>query len=63
MHNKLRVCVICDYTTRYVLVCIGCFPILPYILKEIRFQFQLTSTNIKVKITTKINSYQKCDVI
>ena len=43
--------------------CIGCFPILPYMRK---FQFSLSvskSTNIRVKITIKINPYKNFDVI
>ena len=44
--------------------CIGCFPILPYIRK---FQFSVsvysTSTNLKVKITIKINPFQKFDAV
>ena len=44
--------------------CIGCFPILPYLRKfQFLLKFNSTSTNIKVKITMKINPYQKFDVI
>ena len=44
-------------STLYMGSYIGCFPILPYLSFHFQFQFNLTSSNIKVKIIVKINPY------